>query len=57
VRPGHSPNDALVQERCCCCWLRKSARINNVSGATVTWEGYTSSLQKAIDTAQQQGIL
>lgn len=35
----------------------QSARINNVSGATVTWDGYTSSLQKAIDLAQQQGIL
>ncbi len=35
----------------------QSARINNVSGATVTWEGYTASLQKAIDTAQQQGVL
>ena len=35
----------------------QSAHINNVSGATVTWEGYTESLQKAIDTAQQQGSL
>ena len=27
------------------------------SGATVTWEGYTASLQQALDTAKQQGAL
>lgn len=35
----------------------QSARIANVSGATVTWDGYTVSLQKALDTARQQGVL
>jgi uncharacterized protein with FMN-binding domain len=29
----------------------QSATIDAVSGATVTWEGYTSSLQSAIDQA------
>jgi uncharacterized protein with FMN-binding domain len=35
----------------------QSARIANVSGATVTWDGYTASLQKALDTAKQQGAM
>jgi uncharacterized protein with FMN-binding domain len=29
----------------------QSAQIDVVSGATVTWEGYTQSLQSAIDAA------
>ncbi|GAB3058946.1 hypothetical protein GCM10027053_21170 [Intrasporangium mesophilum] len=36
-------NDEAVQAQ--------SAQIDVVSGATVTWEGYTQSLQSAIDAA------
>ncbi len=35
----------------------QSAHIHNVSGATVTWEGYTTSIQHAIDTAKSKGTL
>ncbi len=35
----------------------QSAKIDNVSGATITTEGYTGSLQQAIDTAVQKGLL
>lgn len=36
---------------------KQSATINNVSGATVTSDGYTGSLQQALDTAHRQGVL
>jgi uncharacterized protein with FMN-binding domain len=35
----------------------QSAKIDNVSGATVTTIGYVGSLQQAIDTATQKGLL
>jgi FMN-binding domain len=35
----------------------QSARIDNVSGATVTTIGYSGSLQQAIDSATQKGLL
>lgn len=35
----------------------QSAMIDNISGATVTWDGYTASLQQAIDTAHAGGLL
>ena len=35
----------------------QSGSIQNVSGATVTWEGYTTSIQQAIDTARAKGAL
>jgi uncharacterized protein with FMN-binding domain len=33
----------------------QSARIQNISGATVTWRAYTASLQKALDAAKVTG--
>jgi len=35
----------------------QSADINGVSGASYTWDGYTTSLQQAIDTAHARGAL
>lgn len=35
----------------------QSAKIDQLSGATVTWEGYTTSLQAAIDAAKQSKAL
>ena len=35
----------------------QSAKIDQISGATVTWEGYAGSLQAAIDSAKRQGAL
>jgi uncharacterized protein with FMN-binding domain len=37
--------------------VAQSASIANVSGATYTFEGYSGSLQGAIDTAKAQGAL
>ena len=37
--------------------VAQSGNIQNVSGATVTWEGYTTSIQQAIDTARAKGAL
>jgi uncharacterized protein with FMN-binding domain len=35
----------------------QSAKVDNVSGATVTTIGYVGSLQQAIDSAMQKGLL
>lgn len=35
----------------------QSANINGISGASYTWDGYTTSLQQAIDSAHARGAL
>lgn len=37
--------------------VAQSANISGVSGASYTWDGYTTSLQQAIDNAHARGAL
>ncbi|GAB3876273.1 hypothetical protein GCM10028802_13900 [Terrabacter terrigena] len=54
--PGEDRHDQMINSRAVPVYNEEavqaqSADIDVVSGATVTWEGYTQSLQSAIDRA------
>lgn len=55
--PNENPKDAQINARAVPTYNAaavavQSAQIDAVSGATVTWQGYTDSLQSAIDQAR-----
>ena len=56
VYPDGNPRDAEINSYALPILVdqtiqRQSAQLDMISGATVTWEGYTTSLQAALDEA------